>query len=322
MKIFRGVNSLKEKIDSPVLTIGNFDGVHIGHQEIIEKTVEKAKSINGSSVVMMFDPHPRTFFNPGSPQKQITTLEQRVHFIENLGVDYLIVQVFNKQFSEITAGDFVKRILVKKLNMAEVIISNKFKFGKNAEGNVDLLKSLSSKFGYTLTAIENRLFRHTVVSSSFIRQSIVDGEMEIARLMLGRPYSIFGEVYPDTQRGTSLLNTPTSNIKPDNDLIPAFGIYASVVNLAEGRYPSATYIGTRPTFNGTDLVIETHIIGFNGSLYGKRISIEFYKKTRDDKKFEHLSELLHQIKKDVQDVLDYLQRHKDDPHFTDLIWNI
>jgi riboflavin kinase/FMN adenylyltransferase len=159
-----------------------------------------------------------------------------------------------------------------------------------------------------------------VVSSTFIKQSILDGEMEIARHMMGRTYTIHGEVYPDTQRGTTLLNTPTSNIKPENELIPALGIYASAVELDEKRFPAATYIGTRPTFDGHEIVIETHIIGFSGKLYGKIINVELFKKTRDDVKFTHLSDLLNQIRKDVEDVKDYFLRHRDDPHLQLLVW--
>lgn len=320
MKIVKGVDGIGSPLKYAVMTIGNFDGVHIGHQAIISKVVARAKKKKSTSVLMLFDPHPRTFFNPEIPQKQITNLENRVALIEELGIDLLIVQPFDKQFASIEAREFVLKYLVKNIGVAELFVSSKFRFGKNAGGGLDLLRIMSEQHGFKLEITENVHFRHTVVSSSFIRESILEGEMEIARRMLGRIYTIHGKVYPDTQRGTTIFKTPTSNIMPENELIPALGIYAGVVYLPEGKYPAATYIGTRPTFEGKEVVIETHLIGYHGSLYGQRISIGLLKKIRDDMKFAHLSDLLVQIIKDIDDVKEYLLNQGDDPELAGLIW--
>lgn len=320
MRIVKGVDGIGTPLKYAVMTIGNFDGVHIGHQSIIKKVVESARRNTGTSVLMLFDPHPRTFFNPKEPQKQIMNLENRVALIEELGIDLLIVQPFDKNFASIEPKDFILNYLVKNVGIAELFVSSKFRFGKNAAGGLELLRGLAEQHGFKLEITENVHFRHTVVSSSFIRESILEGEMEIARRMLGRIYTIHGKVYPDTQRGTNIFNTPTSNIVPENELVPALGIYASLVFLEKGKYPAATYIGKRPTFDGKEIVVETHLLGFEGSLYGQRISIGLLKKIRDDRKFSHLSELLSQIVKDIDDVKDYLFNQEDDPELSGLIW--
>ena len=320
MKIFHSVDDIAEKFKHPIITIGNFDGVHLGHQEVLAKLVEKAKIQNGTSIVMLFDPHPRTFFNPDQPQKQITILERRVKLIEKLGIDVIIVQAFNKEFANISAEAFIKEMLIDKIGVKEIFVSSKFRFGKNAAGNIQLLETLSNQCGFNLDLVDNIQFRHTVVSSSFIRRSIQDGEMEIARLMLGRPYTLYGEVYPDTQRGTTLLDTPTSNIKPDNDLVPSHGIYAGSLEVDGKRHPAATYIGSRPTFGGSSVVVESHIIGFEGNLYGKTVKVELFKKIGKDKKFTHLSDLLNKIKTDIEDAKAYLMKHNKDDQLGNLDW--
>lgn len=319
MKIIEG-SSRFDKQDKPlILTIGNFDGVHIGHQKTIRMAIEAAREQNGHSAVMLFDPHPRTFFNPSSPQQLITTIEQRKDLIEELGIDLLIIEPFDASFAKLPPAEFIEEILVERLGVSTLYVSSKFRFGKDAAGDISLLQS-SGEGTFTVAPVENVYFRHTVVSSSFIRSAILDGEMELVRHMLGRPYTLSGEVYPDTQRGSSLLNTPTSNIKPVNDLVPALGIYASVVELNGIRYPSATYIGTRPTFDGQHVVIETHLVGFDGSLYGKEISIELFKKNRADARFTHLRDLLKQIRTDIDEAIGYLRRHREDPQVGELNW--
>lgn len=321
MKIFNGIQEISEPLKKPVLTIGNFDGVHIGHVEVIEKVVKRAKEIGGTSVVKVFNPHPRTFFNPENPQHLISTMSQRIEIFRKLGVDAVIIQPFDKEFASLEAVKYVNDHLIKKLRIKELHVSSKFRFGKGAAGTIQLLKEMSETNGFTLVLTENMFFRHTVVSSTFIRNLILEGEMELARFMLGRAYTIWGEVYPDTQRGTNLLNTPTSNVTIENDLIPSHGIYAGAIVLPDGKYPAATYIGTRPTFEGDKLVVESHILGFNGNLYGERLGVELFKKIRNDKKFEHLHDLLAQIQNDVEHVREYLQRHVDDPQLGKLIWS-
>ena len=320
MKVYRGINEITEDLKDPVLTIGNFDGVHIGHVEVIEKVVKRATEIGGTSVIKVFDPHPRTFFTPNTPQRLISTMEQRLSIFEQLGVDVVIVQPFNQEFASLEALAFIEEYLVKKIKIKEIHVSSKFRFGKGASGTIQLLEEMADKYNYKVVLTENQFFRHTVVSSTFIRNLILEGEMELARFMLGRPYTIYGNVYPDTQRGSTLLNTPTSNVTIENDLIPSHGIYAGAIDLHDGRYPAATYIGTRPTFEGDKLVIESHILGFSGNLYGERLGVELFKKIREDKKFQHLHDLLAQIQLDIVHVKEYLQRHVDDPQLGHLIW--
>ena len=320
MLIIEGTESLSEDITRPILTVGNFDGVHIGHLCVIEMVVERARNVGGNSVVMTFDPHPRTFFNPDSPVPMITTREQKRELIEKLGVDVLIEQPFDNDFASLSAEDFVVKILLEKLGTTELIVSQKFRFGRHAAGDIELLGKLAKEHGFAFTLIGNLLFRDTLVSSSFIRETIDSGEMELATSLLGRPYCIEGDVYPDTRRGTELLNCPTSNVRPYNELIPAKGIYASAVALDGERIPAATYIGDRPTFEGDKRVIETHLLDFHGSLYGQRIGVEFFKKMREDIKFASIGDLQKQINTDIRQIREYLHRHAGDPNIQPLHW--
>lgn len=320
MKVINGIGEIDERLARPVLTVGNFDGVHIGHGHVIGLVVERARKIEGTSVVMTFDPHSRVFFDPDSHEPMITTLEQRLELIESLGPEAVIIQRFDERFASMDADDFVVKLLVEQLGIAELFVSAKFTFGRGAAGNVALLERAAGEHGFKLNVVENVHFRHSLVSSSFIRRAVLNGEMELAMRMLGRPYAISGVVYADTQRGTDLLSCPTSNIRPENELIPINGIYVGAAKIGDDRFPTATYIGTRPTFEGEKLVIEAHLLGYSGSLYGRVISLEFFKKIRDDKKFPTPAHLQAQIDRDIAEVMAYFKRRKDEPTVKTLNW--
>ncbi len=320
MIIYNGFDEISRPPEGSVVTIGNFDGVHIGHKQVINLVVERARQAGGKSVVITFSPHTRAFFSPDKALPMITTLDQRIELISRLGVDVLVVQTFNLDFAAITAEDFVNKLLLDRLAVSRLIVSSKFRFGKDAGGDVEMLNKMAGEHGFDVEEIEDVRYRYTFVSSSFIRQAIAKGEMEMVMGLLGRPYRITGKVYPDTRRGTELLNFPTSNISPENEIIPVTGIYASAVDVGEKRYPAATYIGTRPTFEGEKLVIETHLIDFHGSLYGQTISIDYFKKMREDIKFDSVEALKNQITIDVQQIREYLSRHADDHLIQPIDW--
>ena len=187
MKIYNGIGEIDERLSRPVLTVGNFDGVHIGHGRVIGLVVERARKIEGTSVVMTFDPHSRVFFNPDSHEPMITTLEQRLELIESLGPEAVIIQRFDEGFASMEAEDFIVRLLVERLGIAEIFVSAKFTFGHGAIGNVELLERAAGEHGFKLNVVENVHFRHSLVSSSFIRRAVLNGEMELAMRMLGRP---------------------------------------------------------------------------------------------------------------------------------------
>ncbi|HUX07635.1 MAG TPA: bifunctional riboflavin kinase/FAD synthetase [Acidobacteriota bacterium] len=320
MKIYHGFEEITVPPKGAVVTIGNFDGVHIGHQQVIGLAVERARKAGGTSVVVTFSPHTRAFFSREKALPMITSLNQRIELIGRIGVDILVVQPFNSEFAEITHEDFVVKLLLNKLAVERLIVSSKFRFGKGAGGNVEMLRKMAGEHGFKVEEIDDVRYRYTFVSSSFIRQAIAKGEMELVMGLLGRPYRISGSVYPDTHRGTELLSFPTSNVSPDNELIPVKGIYASAVQVDKTRYPAATYIGTRPTFEGDKLVIETHLIDFQGSLYGQTISVDFFKKMREDIKFDSVEALKAQITKDVKQIREYFSRHADDQLIQPINW--
>jgi riboflavin kinase/FMN adenylyltransferase len=320
MKVIYGIDQIGAPVERAVVTIGNFDGVHIGHKRVIALVAERARESGGAGVVVTFEPHSRLFFHPDKPFPMITTLEQRTELIGRAGAEIVIVQPFNEEFAAIPPEDFVLKLLLNHLSMERIIVSAKFRFGHHAKGDVRLLQRLAGQSGFEVEVIEDVRYRHTFVSSTFIRQTISKGEMEMAMKLLGRPYRVEGKVYPDTRRGTELLNFPTSNVSPDNELIPVNGIYASAVQVDAARYPAATYIGTRPTFEGQRTVIETHLIDFHGSLYGRKIGVDFFKKMREDIKFKSVEDLKNQITRDVQQIREYLGRHVDDPLIQPIHW--
>lgn len=320
MKVFNGIGEIGERMERPVLTVGNFDGVHIGHRRVIDLVVERAREIGGTSIVMTFDPHSRVFFNPDAYEPMLTTLEKRLALIESLGAEVVVIQRFDERFASMDADDFVVKLLVERLGIAELFVSAKFAFGRGAAGNVALLERAAGEHGFKLNVVENVHFRHSLVSSSFIRRAVLNGEMELAMRMLGRPYAISGAVYADTQRGTDLLSCPTSNIRPENELIPIEGIYAGAAKIGGDRFPAATYIGTRPTFEGENLVIESHLLDYSGLLYDRTISLEFFKKIRDDMKFPTPAHLQAQIDRDIAEVRAYFKRRKDEPAVRTLTW--
>lgn len=320
MRIIEGLSDVSSPFERPVIAVGNFDGVHIGHVSVIELVRQRSAEIDGTSVVITFNPHPRSFFNPECHEPMITTLEQRIELIGHLGVDVLIIQPFNRDFASMPAKKFVENVLVKRLGIAEIFVSGKFRFGIGASGDVGLLERMAAKYGFKVEVIDNIQFRHKVVSSSFVRQVLLKGEMDVAMRLLGRPYSISGRVYSDTQRGTEVLHFPTCNIQPVNELIPATGIYAGAVLYSGVRYPAATYIGRRPTFGGGETVVETHILDFSADLYDKQISIEFFRKIREDMKFDSPSALQAQIEADIEEIKSFLLRHEKDPDFPRLAW--
>jgi riboflavin kinase/FMN adenylyltransferase len=320
MKLIRGINGIESPLNRPVAAIGNFDGVHIGHRHVINLVNERARETGGTSVVVTFTPHPRSFIDPQERQPMITTFDQRFELIDALGVEVMVVLDFDGNLASMPAEDFVSQILVRRLGIAELFVSRKFRFGHGARGNVDLLRKMAEGHGFTVRLVENIQFRHMIVSSSFIREAVQKGEVELAMKMLGRPFCIVGKVYQDTKRGTEILKFPTSNVKPENELLPESGIYAGAVTHSGRRFPAAAYIGDRPTFGGEKTVVETHIIGFSGSLYGQRISIDFFKKIRNDRKFETPAELQAQIEDDIAEIMEFLKNHDGEPEYQSLVW--
>lgn len=302
MKIIDGIENIKQQLPYPVLTLGNFDGVHLGHQAIFRMLKERAREMNGTSIVYTFVPHPMRVIAPERAPKLLTTYKEKIKLIEESGVDVIICTNFTKKFANISAEDFVKEILCMTLNVKEIFIGSNYLFGKGRKGSPELLKKLGNECGFSVTIIDEISIDNTELSSSKIRALIAKGRVDEAVKFLGRPYSVDGIVVEGAKRGKSLLNTPTANLLTINELLPKDGVYAVTVIVDGKMYGGATNIGHNPTFDEKKFSFETHILDFEGQLLGKTLRVNFIKRIRDEMKFTGIDELGTRLKKDIEEI--------------------
>ena len=308
MKIFEGLEE-PIQIAHPVVTIGTFDGVHLGHQKIIRRLNSEAKKKNGESVLFTFHPHPRLVINPNDTAlKLLQTQTEKKAKLEAFGLQNLIVYPFSLEFSQLSAEEFVRTILVEKIGVKTLVIGYDHQFGKNREGGLDFLRSVSSKYGFEVIEISAEEIDDVNVSSTKIRQAIDEGEVDLAKTYLSDFFEINGEVVPGEQLGRELgFPTANLNLQNPNKLIPKKGVYAVDVTLPSGElFKGMMNIGSRPTVNSDQKVqIEVHLLDFKGDLYGQKIRVRFHRFIREEFAFESKEALVEQIKKDDKKVRDY-----------------
>lgn len=294
------INSLNEveSFDKSVVTIGKFDGIHKGHEVLIEKAVDYSKQEKLTSIVFTFKNSPISYFSNIITREIITEVE-KMNKLESLGVDVTIDIPFNKDMAEISAEDFVKEILVNKLGAKKLIIGHDFAFAKNREGTPPVLKVLGKKYGFDVEVIAPVVINNIRVSSTHVKDLIYAGRVDEVKKYLGRNYTIEGMVIHAKQLGRT-LGFPTANLKlQENIIIPKRGIYATKVHIGDEVYVGATNIGYNPTVNGEKMSVETNILQFDKDIYGKTIKLEFLERIRDEKKFKDLNELKIQLKMDT-----------------------
>jgi len=296
MKIYPGTSHVKLK--KAVVTIGNFDGVHLGHQKIFKRVIQRCKKIGGTSVVFTFYPHPLKVLDPKRVPPSLTTFEEKIKLIESIGIEVLIYERFTKRFANQSPLEFIENILHNRVHACEILVGQDYAFGKNREGSVEILKELSKQYNYRLWIIKNVVVDGIPVRSTSIRNLIQQGDVKTAGRLLGRPYTIEGKVIRGYKRQ---IGFPTANIKPPQKLIPKDGVYVGWVNTQKGKFPSVINIGLNPTFGNKQRSIEAHILNFEGNLYGKSIRIEFVERLRDEKKFRSVRSLVNQIEKDIKE---------------------
>ena len=307
MRLFHGTDNAE--IQRPtVLTLGVFDGLHLGHQLIARTVVERARAVGAVPTVITFDPHPRAVLHPESAPPLLQTLDQKVEGFGVLGIQQTIVIRFTEEFSLIRAEDFLQDIVKERLQAREVYLGKGFAFGHNREGNIDLLRRVSGELGFVAGEVPEVRVRNQRVSSSTVRHLLREGKVNLARRMLGRPYGVEGLVTRGEERG-HLLGFPTANLHPQNRVIPANGVYVTGT-LIEGQWRrSVTNVGTRPTFESeTEPSVETFVINWSGDLYGDVIRVRFLYRLRDEKKFASLEDLKAQIERDVKRAENYFER--------------
>ncbi|WP_432204990.1 bifunctional riboflavin kinase/FAD synthetase [Cetobacterium somerae] len=300
MKIIEDILLTKEKFENTYVAIGAFDGIHMGHRELISQAVEKAKKTGGKAVVFTFLNHPMEITNTVKAPKLISSLDEKIHIIKSLGVDYLILQPFTKDFSNMIPEEFVEKVLKKILNTKEVYVGFNFSFGKGGKGTVENLKKLGKKCEININIIEPIKIEEQIISSTFIRQMLATGKLDIANRCLGQPFLIIGEVVHGRKLGR-VMGFPTANLKILNKIYPPFGIYGGKVRV-EGEnkcWNAVINIGKNPTLKPDERSIEVHILDFNRDIYGKRIYVSLIEFLREEKKFNSMDELKETITKDV-----------------------
>jgi riboflavin kinase/FMN adenylyltransferase len=307
MRLFHGTDNAK--IARPtVLTLGVFDGLHLGHQLIMRTVVERAREIAAVPTVITFDPHPRALLHPESAPPLLQTFDQKIEALGVLGIEQTIVIRFDREFSQVRAEDFLRTVIAERLHAKEVYLGCGFAFGHRREGNIDLLRAVSQSLGFLADEVPELRLRGRRVSSSRIRALLQEGRVNLARRMLGRPYGVEGMVVRGDERGAT-LGFPTANLHPQNRVIPSNGVYVTAT-LIDGQWRrSVTNIGKRPTFElENETSVETFVMNWSGNLYGDVLRVRFLHRLREEKKFGSIDELKSQIEHDVARADNYFER--------------
>ncbi len=300
METIFGIKQIQTKLTSSVVTLGVFDGVHLGHQEVIKKTINLANERNGESVILTFDRHPKSVLSQ-TQQSCITSLEHRLVLFEQLGVDISVVLEFEKKISEISAEDFITKILHEWLSAKVIVLGFDCSFGKDRKGNASMVRSYAEKCGFEVVACDPLDFEGEITSSTTIRKHVIQGNLQKARGMLGRRVSVFGTVVEGSGRGNG-LGFPTANLNLHHEIKPPSGVYATKVFMEGKEFSAITNIGTCPTFeksaHNDEPIVEVHIIDFNESIYGKDMEVQFLYKLREETRFGSVDELKSQLGRD------------------------
>ncbi len=309
MKVLYLPERLSHDYPRPILTIGNFDGVHLGHQRLMLDLTERAAAIGGTPTVMTFHPHPLQVLAPSNAPRQIQTLGQKLATVESLGIRLAIVIPFDLELARTSARDFVNAILWEKSRPSEIYVGPNFAFGHRREGSFNLLKEMGEEKGFFVGRIHQVQFRGSRVSSTGIRQALLAGQAGLARRLLGRPYCLEGRIVHGTATGAG-IRVPTANLETVNELIPRKGVYVTRLATGGRRLAAVTNIGVRPTISGAvpsaPTSIETHVLDFHEDLYGREVSLEFLVRLRDERRFPNVGALVAQIEKDIRKARRYL----------------
>ncbi|GAB6886584.1 bifunctional riboflavin kinase/FAD synthetase [Desulfothermus okinawensis JCM 13304] len=306
MEVYGSIEEIRENIKmGSVISIGNFDGVHVGHRALIEKLIERANSLNADSVLVTFEPHPLKVI-AGKRPPVITPLNQKLELLEKLGVGVTICLKFTKDLANISAKDFVTKFLLP-LRVKEIIIGYDYRFGKNRQGDYNLLKKLGKDLNFEVIQVEPVYFKGEVVSSTRIRTLVQEGKVREVVPMLNRYYQVYGKVVEGHKRGGRLLGIPTANLNLVDELVPKTGVYAVFAELEDKKYKGVANVGYNPTFGNRVLSVEVHIFDFNKDIYGQDFRVHFVDRIRSEKKFSGIEELKSQILKDIEKAKEILK---------------
>jgi riboflavin kinase/FMN adenylyltransferase len=310
MKVVYKLEDMPLALPRPVATIGNFDGVHLGHAQLMRDLVKRAVVIHGTPAVVTFHPHPLQVLAPNNAPRQIQTLDQKLATMEKIGIRLVVVIPFTREFAQTSARDFGVKILWEKLGLQEIYVGPNFAFGHRREGSFNLLKEIGAEKGFFVGRIHQVQFRGNRVSSTAVRQALFAGQVALARRLLGRPFSIEGEIVHGAAVGGG-IRVPTANLRTRNELIPRNGVYVSLLTVGGRRRRGVTSIGVRPTVTPEGSVsessIETHLLDFTGDLYGQSAGLELLLYLREERRFDSPQLLVTQIRRDIARARRYFQ---------------
>ena len=300
MKIIRGIENLNNEFTQCVVTLGNFDGVHLGHQQLINHLIEQGKKLNLPTVVMLFEPQPLEFFSKQNAPARLTSFKEKVQLIEKLGIDYIIAVPFTQTFANMSANAFIQDWLINKLSAKYIVIGDDFQFGRDRKGDINLLQQYTQNNHFLVESMPTFVWNNLRISSTAVREALFNSDFELARCLLGRDYAIQGRVV----HGNALarqLGFPTANIHLNRKKPALQGVYfVKVKNCCSNQYyHGIANIGIRPTIEGKKAILEVNIFDFSGDIYGQYLDVTFVCKLRDEKKFDSLTDLKQQISQDV-----------------------
>lgn len=308
MKIFNSIQAFHSN-KKTIVTIGTFDGVHVGHKKILERITHSAETLHCESLVLTFFPHPRMVLHENSEMKQLNTIDEKSSLLEMAGIDNLIIHPFDKDFSRLTAEDFVKQVLIEKFNLKKIIIGHDHRFGRNRTADIDDLMVFGQTYGFEVEQISAEEIDDVAISSTKIRNALLEGNTSLATEYLGYNYILTGTVVKGKQLGRT-IGFPTANIQIQEDykLIPKSGVYIVQSSVENKTVFGMMNIGTNPTVNGTTQTIEVHFFDFEGNLYGQKITIALLKRIRSEEKFESFEALKDQLMTDKETALSFISK--------------
>lgn len=307
MIVWNGIESYPRDSAPVVASIGNYDGVHVGHARILAGAVEDARERGLPSLLVTFDPHPTTVVAPGRRPSLLTTRRQKFEILEGLGVDALLILRFDAALAAKTGEEFLDQVFLERVRLATLHVGFNFRFGHDRAGDLDLLRRMGASRGFGVVGVPQVVVDGETVSSSAIRRAVDDGDVERARRMIGRPFEVTGIVVRGEGRGRS-MDFPTANVDVENEIVPRRGVYITETSALASRSPSVTNVGVRPTFGPSPLSVETHLLDFDEDLHGERIEIRFLARLRDEVRFPGPSELADQIARDRAAAAAWFQR--------------
>ncbi len=299
MRVLYSPEELEGPLPHPLATVGNFDGVHLGHQRIFATLRERVEPVGGTVVAITFNPHPQKVLHPDSAPRLIATREQKIRLLGEAGAEVMLDLPFTRELAGLSPEEFVQRTLLRGLAIREIHVGRNFRFGRDRAGDFETLERLGRKHGFAAVPITGVRHGGERISSSRVRKALGAGDVRLAAELLGREEELTGTVVEGDRRGRA-IGFPTANLAVDNELIPFTGVYVTRL-VVDGRpLPSVTNIGSRPTFPGAGNAVETHVLGFDGDLYGRRVALRFVERLRDERRFAGREELVDQIRADVE----------------------